>query len=499
MRQRFYLIQIFHGTIRGIANLRMRIIIALAMKKLYTALPVFVLLFTSHLAFPQDTDFSTKLRELIPAEARTNGKLGVAVNSLTTNERILDFNSEKLFIPASNMKVIISVTALSLLGADYRFKTEFCSGGELANGVLYGGLYIKGYGDPTLSTEYLRSIADELKKMGIREIRSGITVDASYFDNVEYGNGWKEEWKGDIYSPPIGALPLNYNTFDLSVYPSKFGSSPRVSLEPAGTNVNLINKAVTSNRGSLVARWLEDGKTVLLQGRISTRTPIYTLKLPVHSPAVYTGSAFKKILEESGIKVEGFITVGEVPRWASIFYTHFSEPLYLIVSAYNKNSVNLIGENIIKTLGAKFKGEPGTWENGAQVVSDFLRKIGIKGDFNIVDGSGLSPLNKISPDIMTQVLKYGYKDKDISLYFLSSLSVAGVDGTLKNRFRASDVTGRIIAKTGYLNNVRTLSGYIYTKTGDVLTFSILANGLGWKAKEFQDDLLSRLMECCESN
>ncbi|HSE84117.1 MAG TPA: D-alanyl-D-alanine carboxypeptidase/D-alanyl-D-alanine-endopeptidase, partial [Thermodesulfobacteriota bacterium] len=252
-------------------------------------------------------------------------------------------------------------------------------------------------------------------------------------------------------------------------------------------------------RVNLVARRLEDGKTVMVQGRISTRTPIYTLKLPVHSPALYTGSAFKKVLEESGIKVEGFVTMGEVPRWASIFYTHFSEPLYLVVSAYNKNSVNLIGENIIKTLGAKFKGQPGSWEKGAQVVSDLLRKIGIKGGFNIVDGSGLSPLNQISPDVMTQVLRYAYNDKNISLYFLSSLSVAGVDGTLKNRFRASNATGRIIAKTGYLNNVRTLSGYIYTKTGDVLAFSILANGLGWKAKEFQDDLLLQLMECCGSN
>ncbi|HSE82973.1 MAG TPA: D-alanyl-D-alanine carboxypeptidase, partial [Thermodesulfobacteriota bacterium] len=169
------------------------------MKKFYPALLAFVFVLTGQFAFSQDTDFPTRLRELIPAEARSNGKLGVVVNSLITDEKILEFNSEKLFIPASNMKVIISVTALSLLGADYRFKTEFYSGGEIADGVLYGGLYIKGYGDPTLSTEYLRSIADELTKMGIREIRNGITVDASYFDNVEYGNGWKEEWKGDIY------------------------------------------------------------------------------------------------------------------------------------------------------------------------------------------------------------------------------------------------------------------------------------------------------------
>jgi D-alanyl-D-alanine carboxypeptidase/D-alanyl-D-alanine-endopeptidase (penicillin-binding protein 4) len=464
------------------------------MKRFYLPFVLSYLLFIGHHGFSQDFD------GLIPKEAKSNGKLGVLVRSLASDKKILEHNSDKLFVPASNQKVITSVTALSLLGSDYRFRTEFYSGGGIADGVLYGGLYIKGYGDPTITTEHLNSIVYELKKRGVKEIKGGITVDDSYFDMVRYAKGWKEEWRGDFYSPPIGALTLNHNIFEIKVYPSKSGRIPTVELEPRGTNINIINKAITSTkRGGLSAKWLEDGKTIMLQGRISPRSSFYSFKIPIGSPDLYTGSALRGVLVDAGIKVNGFLARGEVPHWAKIFYTHFSDPLHSIITEYNKNSVNIIGENILKTLGAEFKAAPGTWEKGAQVVSEFLHKIGIKDEFRIVDGSGLSLLNQITPHAIIEVLKYAYKNQLIGFQFLSSLPIAGVDGTLKHRFSTSDVKGRVFAKTGYLNNVRSLSGYVFTKSGDVLVFSILANGLGWKAKEFQNDLLVLLVECCKTN
>jgi len=194
--------------------------------------------------------------------------------------------------------------------------------------------------------------------------------------------------------------------------------------------------------------------------------------------------------------VEGYVTVGVVPDWAGVLYTHFSDPLYLIIAEFNKNSVNIIGENIIKTLGATIIGEPGTWEKGTQVVSNFLHEIGIKDSFEIFDGSGLSLLNRVSPNAITDVLEYAYNNQVISLKFLNSLSIGGVDGTLKKRFRRSEVEGRVMAKTGHLSNVNALSGYLFTKSGDVLVFSILANGLGSKATSFQNSLLGELVDCC---
>jgi D-alanyl-D-alanine carboxypeptidase/D-alanyl-D-alanine-endopeptidase (penicillin-binding protein 4) len=464
------------------------------MKRFYLPFLLSYLLFITHAGFSQD------FNQLIPKEAKNNGKLGVLVRSLASDKKILEHNSDKLFVPASNQKVITSVAALSLLGSDYRFRTEFYSGGGISDGVLYGTLYIKGYGDPTITTAHLTSIAHELKKRGVKEIKGGITVDDSYFDIVRYAKGWKEEWRGDFYSPPIGALTLNHNIFEIKVYPTKNGRIPTVELEPRGTNINIINKAITSTkRGGLTAKWLEEGKTIMLQGRISPRSSFYSFKIPISTPELYAGSVFRGVLVDSGLKVNGFVARGVVPRWAKIFHTHLSDPLHLIITEYNKNSVNIIGENILKTLGAEFKEAPGTWEKGALVVSEFLHKIGIKDEFRIVDGSGLSLLNQITPHAITDVLKYAYKNRLIGLQFLTSLPIAGVDGTLKGRFKRSEVEGRVMAKTGYLNNVRALSGYVFTKSGEVLVFSILANGLGLKAKEFQNALLIQLVECCKSN
>ncbi|MGH7909716.1 MAG: D-alanyl-D-alanine carboxypeptidase/D-alanyl-D-alanine endopeptidase, partial [Thermodesulfobacteriota bacterium] len=416
------------------------------------------------------------------------------------DELIFQYNPDKLFVPASNIKVLTSVAGLSILKPDYRFKTEFYSGGDATKGVIHGGLYFKGYGDPTLSTQHLETIAEEFKSLGVKEIKGGIIVDDSYFDNVRYGKGWKEKWKGDVFSPPISALSLNYNTFYIKVYPAKIGRIPTVVLEPKGTNANIINKAITTKKGGrLTAVWLEGGKTIKLDGSISRRTPSYTLEVTTRSPALYAGSAFKRILEDAGIRVEGYVSMGDVPDWGVVLYTHFSDPLYLIIAEFNKNSVNIIGENIIKTLGATIIGESGTWEKGTQVVSNFLHEIGIKDSFEIFDGSGLSLLNRVSPNVITDVLEYAYNNQVISLKFLNSLSIGGVDGTLKKRFRRSEVEGRVIAKTGHLSNVSALSGYLFTKSGDVLVFSILANGLGSKATSFQNSLLGELVDCCGSD
>jgi len=471
------------------------------MRKLYLLFSVIVLLFFCQIVFSNsNSEYYHKILQSIPKEALSNGRLGVVVKSLTTDELIFQYNPDKLFVPASNVKVLTSVTALSILKPDYRFKTEFYSGGDVTKGVIHGGLYIKGYGDPTLSTQYLETIAEEFKSLGVKEIKGGIIVDDSYFDNIRYGKGWKEKWKGDVFSPPISALSLNYNTFYIKVYPSKPGRIPIVALEPKGTNVNVINKAITTNKGGrLTAVWLEGGKTIKLDGSISRRTPSYTLEITTRNPTLYAGSAFKRILDDAGIRVEGYVTVGVVPDWAGVLYTHFSDPLYLIIAEFNKNSVNIIGENIIKTLGATIIGEPGTWEKGTQVVSNFLHEIGIKDSFEIFDGSGLSLLNRVSPNAITDVLEYAYNNQVISLKFLNSLSIGGVDGTLKKRFRRSEVEGRVMAKTGHLSNVNALSGYLFTKSGDVLVFSILANGLGSKATSFQNSLLGELVDCCGSD
>jgi D-alanyl-D-alanine carboxypeptidase/D-alanyl-D-alanine-endopeptidase (penicillin-binding protein 4) len=468
--------------------------------KWYLAPFLSLLLFTvsarvSLSANTENSAYSAKLETLLPKEARDNGKLGVIVKSLTSGETIYEHNAQNLFIPASNEKIITSVAALSLLKRDYRFRTEFYSGGGISKGILYGGLYVKGYGDPTLGEPDIGFIVYQLKKLGVIEIRNGIVVDDSYFSRIRRPTGWKAEWEDDFYSPPISALTFNYNTIEIRVSSSSSGRRPSISIEPEGSNITVVNKAVASTKQSaLTTSWTND-QTLVVGGRIRPKSTVI-LKIPVQNPTLLTGNILKNALKEAGIKVTGNVIAGTVPDWAKIFYTHYSEPLYSIITEYLKNSVNIIGENLIKTLGAEFNGTPGSWENGSKVISKFLNGIGIKDGFRVIDGSGLSLLNRVSPQTLIDVLSYAYANKIIASDFIDSLPIAGVDGTLKKRFKQSDVQGRVVAKTGYLNHVRALSGYVFTKQGDVLVFSILDNGLGWKSKEFQNSLLTELVGCC---
>jgi len=459
---------------------------------------LFFLVNSSPVAQSANDPYAASVAPLLNGNASKKDKLGIVVKSLTTGKTIYQHNPEKMYIPASNEKIITSVSALSLLGPDYRFKTEFFSGGGISNGVLHGGLYIKGYGDPTISDGHLGYIVFQLKSRGVKEIKGKIVADDSFFGGNKYAQGWKAEWKDDFYSPAISALSFNYNVIELKVYAANTGNSPAVQIEPKGSNIQVINKAVTSGKkGALKTVWKDD-QTIILSGIIRPKATV-TLKIPVQNPTLFTANVIKNALQEGGIKISGPVVTDNVPRWANNIYTHYSDPLSDVVTEYNKNSVNIIGENLMKTMGAQFKGIPGTWEKGSLVISEFLNSAGINNGFKIVDGSGLSLLNRVTPETLTDVLSYAYQNKLIATDFIDSLPIAGVDGTLKKRFRQSQIQGRVKAKTGYLNNVRALSGYVFTKSGEVLVFSILSNGFGWKTKELQNDLLSRLVDCCNNN
>ena len=172
------------------------------MNRAYKLLVLFLVIYLFPISGLNATSYQSKFTALIPQSARGNGKLGVYVKSLKNDQVIFQYNENINFIPASNNKVISSYAALSLLGKNYRFKTEFYTGGEINDGTVFGGLYIKAYGDPSITTEDLISIVTKMKAMGIKRIKGDIYLDDTYFDNVEYANGWKSEWIGDYYCPP---------------------------------------------------------------------------------------------------------------------------------------------------------------------------------------------------------------------------------------------------------------------------------------------------------
>lgn len=457
----------------------------------------FVFILFTHGALASDY-YQNKLNSILPDSAVNNDNLGVYVESLTSGKAIAKYNQKKSFIPASNNKVITSFAALNLLGKAYRYKTSFYSGGEITNGTVFGGMYIKASGDPSIDTERLEAIVKDFKEMGIKEIKGNLNLDDSFFDDRVYGDGWKEDWRGDYYCPPIGAFSLNYNTIDIKVSPGKIGKEARIEVFPETFKVRIVNNAETSYKSSSLSAKLDKNDEYLtINGRINHKSAGQRFTISINNPTRYFGVVFSNMLVAHGIEFEGDVMRVEIPKWATRFYSSNSSPLHEIITHFNKDSINIIGEALVKTIGANFSEEPGTWENGAKVITDYLKSRGMKEDIIYVDGSGLSKHNSVSPYLIVKVLADAYKSDSYSKEFVSSLPVSGVDGTLKRRFRERGLRGRIMAKTGYLNGVRALSGFVKTNSGEVLAFSIISNGLGWKAKAFQNDLLSELVDCCK--
>ena len=432
-----------------------------------------------------------EILSFISRNANGGGTVGIVVREADTGKTVFRHNGEKSFIPASNNKILSSVAALSLLGKDFRFATEFYLGGGIHGNVAHGGLYVKGFGDPTIDLEVLERIVARIRDMGISRIDGGIHLDGSYFDETRYGEGWDPEWTGEAFCPPVTAISFNYNSAKIKVSASRAGLPAYVSAEPGDFPFPVKSRVLTSQRRSGVMAEFGDGNEIRLSGYVSSRRKRETLEMSVPDPFFYFGEMLRAALEKNGIEVAGRVSRARVPRWAGPVFTHYSEPLGVVIREYNKESVNIIGESLVKVLGARFLGEPGSWKSGTYVIRDHLRGMGVSGDVAVVDGSGLSRMNRISPADLAEVLLMAYRDPAISKEFLESLPVAGVDGTLEKRFR--ELRGRVYAKTGYLEGARSLSGYAFAKDGRVYVFSVISNGMGAGVKKLQSMLLRELV------
>lgn len=432
-----------------------------------------------------------EILSFISSSAKKNGTLGIVVRAADTGETVFRYNSEKSFIPASNNKILSSVAALSLLGKDFRFRTEFYLGGGIHGNVAHGGLYVKGFGDPTIDLEKLELIAKRIKNLGVNRIDGGILLDGSYFDETYYGEGWDPEWVGEAFCPPVAAISFNYNSAKIKVSASRAGMPAYVSAEPKEFPFAIKSRVLTSRRRSGVMAEFGSRNQIRLSGYVSSRRKRETLEMSVPDPFFYFGEMLRATLEKKGVRVDGRVRRARVPKWAGAVFTHYSEPLGVVIREYNKESVNIIGESLVKVLGARFMKEPGSWKTGTYVIRDYLAGVGVSGDVSVVDGSGLSRMNRVSPGDLAEVLLRAYKNPEISKEFLESLPVAGVDGTLEKRFY--ELKGRVYAKTGYLEGARSLSGYVFARDGRTYVFSIISNGMGARVKKLQSLLLRELV------
>ncbi|MBI2375234.1 MAG: D-alanyl-D-alanine carboxypeptidase/D-alanyl-D-alanine-endopeptidase [Deltaproteobacteria bacterium] len=432
------------------------------------------------------------LKEILRSPELEGVSVGVHVRSVSDGRTIFERDGSRLLNPASNVKLVTSALALSHLGPAYRFRTLVYRDGSIRNGALQGNLYVKGFGDPTLTSENLFGIINEIALSGIQRLQGSIVVDDTFFDAVTDGPGWDQEASDRSYAPAIGALAVNYGTFTVRVLPGEsVGAPARVVLWPDVPSLEVASSVTTRAGGSRSRLWIgtsvrdDGGVLATIRGAVAAGEPLgEEIYRRVNQPGIYAGQTIKRMLELRGVSVEGTIKLAAVPRQNVVLVaSHVSEPLGSIVSTLNKHSSNFIAEMILKTVAAELRGSPGTWQKGAELMTEFLVGLGLPaGSFVLENGSGLNDVNRMSPEQLTLLLRAMHRQPEIANEYAASLAVAGSSGTITSRFADSPAEGRLRAKTGSLTGVSALSGYVTTRDDQLLAFSIMMNGYEGRAR-----------------
>jgi len=418
--------------------------------------------------------------------------VGWQVVDLDTGEEVYAHDADAALNPASTMKVVTSATALKVLGPSYRFTTDVYTDGHVdAAGTLKGNLYVEGHGDPTMVVEKLWKLVGDLKLEGIERIEGSVVFDEDFHSGGYQLPGWnkaRDIERGPSYFATLSALSLNFNTAALVVGPgAEVGKEARVRLEtPAGTAVKVNNEAKTvassGRRGLVIDREVaDDGTTTFtVRGTVPLLDDHDKYYRTVADPTAQFAGAFRELLGQHGIEVQGGYRRGDTPAGADPVLSLRSRSLATILMDMNKLSNNFIAEQVLRTLGAEVEGE-GSTEAGLVVVRRYLDELGVDpDDLQLVNGSGLSREATLKPSVLTAILVDMARDPQVGQEFASSLAIAGYDGTLWSRLR--DEPGRLRGKTGTIDGVHCLAGYVEDGRGKRYAFAFMVNDHGGRVR-----------------
>ena len=443
------------------------------------------------------SELARRLDRAIAESSFAQARVGMLVARAEDGEVLYARGADRLFIPASNQKILTALASLDRFGPAHRFTTRFHAPtaidgeGELAELVVEGG------GDPSLRSEDWWRIAADLRRAGLRVVHGDLRVD----DGIFTGPSWHPSWgevSGRAYHAPIGALNANFGGYLVSVAPrASAGSRAHVAIDPPVAYLRLSNRARTVGRATAPDLRIERSpgaasegiaeEIVQVEGRVRRGDPADAIARSVIDPGLYAGALLLHQLEANGIEVAGRVrrsARGEADR--ALVLSHAGASLAEVVRACMKQSSNSVAETLVKDLAAfeevDAEGRPlgrGDWAEGMRVVRERLEGLGIElQQARLVDGSGLSTLNRLSPRMLVAALRVAASSFRFGPEFVAALPIAHADGTLERRLE--EVEGRVRAKTGLLSDaqVTALSGYAERPGRGGLVFSILVNGPG---------------------
>ena len=427
------------------------------------------------------------LDKILNLPPSVKGRLSAHVVDLEAGEVLYDHRGGAPLIPASNMKLVVMAAAIDQFGRDHKFPTILA--------IRDTDLVVIGSGDPTIGDERLAEMREEkitallhqwagaLKAAGIKQIPGNIVVDDLILDLNFTHPKWPANQYQSWYEAPIGGLNFNANCVEALVIPTQPGKPARIRLIPANGLIKIENKTFTGKKNTVVVTRRKGTDTLVLSGTVARKGKLQ--EVTVRDPGLYFGSVFKAVLAREGIPVGGKVvrerirlSNGKLPTDCHLVEIHRT-PLADVLGRCGKDSLGMMAEGLFKALGARQSGL-GTWDSGRSAVHAFLRNVGVPADqVTVDDGSGLSRYNRLSAAAATQILRHVYHAAPADFELLrDSLAVAGTDGTLKKRLKHADTKGRIYGKTGTINGVRTLAGYIHTHSDRWLAFAIFYNHTG---------------------
>lgn len=480
-------------------------------------------------------ELRARLEDVVRQPQLASAQVAAKVVSLDTGRVLYEENAGKLLMPASNMKIYTVAAALDRLSPDYRFTTSvYAPARPDASGTVRGDLTVYGRGDPSLAARFndkdyykaIDELAARIAAAGVRRVEGDLVGDESYFTGAPLGLGWEWDDLQWYYGAEVSALSVNDNAIDLFVKPGALVGAPCVITTgpPATLFLTVVNRTTTTARGTKRDLIVHRGLTsniIEVGGSLPLDDKGYTGSVAVPHPALMFVEMLRAALTERGVTVTGRARTVDASTRGGVTLNPFrpsspsaftsdslaslveiasrqSPPLSVIAAQTLKPSQNLYAELLLRALGkaAGSRTDPKqeTAEAGIEVVKAFVREAGVNGELVIRDGSGLSRHNLITADATVQLLTYMSRHRYANA-FRDALPVAGVDGTLRSRFKAAPAAGNVRAKTGTIDMVSSLSGYVTSAAGERLVFSIIINNVSGEAsiRESYIDAMTRLL------
>jgi len=423
-----------------------------------------------------------ELKEQLNAYPINSANYSIHIQEVNSPTPIVSWNSHVKRTPASVIKILTTYSGVLALGYDYRWETKFFHTGYIRNGVLRGDIYVKASGDPTLATKHIAGIVEQIRNSGIKKILGNIIIDRSIFSIPSKNNSGFDRNKYSPYNAMPDAMMFNKRKSTICVTPR--GRSIRINKDVPDGSYKIVNKLKVVNGSCRRGRSWPRVKintnsagrsTIFLSGRLSKRCGKRTICKVISMPHRAFYYALKSELKKEGVQFSGTLKLKKVPKKAKYLFSHKSITLDKVIATIAKKSDNLMARQLMLTLGAKQFSPPSTTFKSRKAVKSILNRYDIlEPDTTYIEnGSGLSRIAKVTAQSLNNLLIHASTGD--AMRWMNTLSRAGIDGTIKRRFRNSPVYGRAWMKTGTIRGVANIAGYVEGNSGQTYVVVVLVN------------------------